>query len=440
MNGDRPALHVAVIGGGIIGACTALELAGRGHRVTLVEPGTPGGPQSASYGNGAFLSPASVIPMSFPGIWRKVPGFLLDRDGPLSIAPRALPRLAPWLLRFLLAGATQDRFRRTAGAIHALIHDAPARHLALAARIGRPDLVSQDGLLYAFPDRAAFAAEAMSWDLRRELGLHWEEVEGEALRALEPGLSPRYRFGVLLGAGAQCHDPGAYVAAIVAQAGTLGARRLAAEATGFALSGGRLAAVETTAGPLACDRAVIAAGIRSAALARRLGETVPLESERGYHVEIEAPSLRLARPVMPSDGKMANTMVAGRFRASGQVELSSTAAPPNWHRAEVLLRHLARTYPGLEIPAAGIRRWQGHRPSTPDGLPVIAAARRVEGVVHAFGHGHIGLNAAPATAEMAADLAEGRPPRIDPAPYRAARFRPWRPVSLAPPEAADDRR
>ncbi|MXN17883.1 FAD-dependent oxidoreductase [Pseudooceanicola sp. GBMRC 2024] len=416
-----PKSHVAVIGGGIIGATTALELVERGHRVTLLEPGTPGGPQAASYGNGAFLSPASVIPMSVPGLWRKVPGFLVDRNGPLSIAPLSLPRLAPWLLRFLLAGCTPARMRRIATALNALICDAPQRHADLAARIGRPDLIRRDGLLYAFPDRDAFAAEAGSWALRRDLGIAWQELDGPALRQLEPGLSPRYGFGVLVPSGGQCTDPGAYTAAIVAHAETLGLTRLTQRATGLEIRAGRIAGLVHEGGTLACDAVVLAAGVRSAMLAKQAGDRVPLEAERGYHVEIDAPTVTIGRPIMPSDGKMANTMVAGRLRASGQVELSSTDAAPNWNRAAVLLKHLKATYPELEIPAE-VRRWQGNRPSTPDGLPVIGAASRCAGLIHAFGHGHVGLNAAPATARLVADLLEGRPPEVDPAPYRAARF------------------
>ncbi|MEI4472968.1 NAD(P)/FAD-dependent oxidoreductase [Frigidibacter sp. MR17.24] len=417
-------LRIAVVGAGIIGACAAHELVRRGHEVTLVEAAVPGGEQAASFGNGAFISPASIIPMAMPGLWRQVPGYLSDPTGPLTIAPASLPRLLPWLCRFLWANATMPRARRTVAALHALLQDGPARHAALAAEIGAPGLIRRDGLLYAYPDRAAFAAEARSWSLRRDHGLVWRELEGEALRTAEPALSPRYGFGILLESGAHCTDPGAYVAAIVARACAAGAVLRRARATGFDMSGGRLGALLTDAGPLPCDRAVIATGIGGAALARRAGDRVPLEAERGYHLAIPGAGVTLRRPVMPSDGRMANTMTAGCLRAAGQVELSRADAAPNWARAEVLLGHLRDTYPGLEIPAEGLQRWQGNRPSTPDGLPVIGPARAA-GVFHAFGHGHVGLNAGPATAALLADLIGGRPPAIDPDPYAVGRFR-WR--------------
>jgi len=412
---------VAVIGAGIVGAATALELAGRGVRVALIEPAAPGGEQAASYGNGAFLSPGSVIPMSLPGLWRKVPGYLMDRTGPLTINPADLPRLAPWLLAFMRAGSTMEKVTRTAQCLRALIGDGPDRHLALAERIGRPELIVQEGLLHAFPDAEAFRAEAAIWALRRDCGLRWTELEGAALREVEPALAPTYRFGAFLPDGAQCTDPGAYVAAIVAHAVALGVTRIDAAATGFEAAEGRVTAVTTTRGPVACAQAVIAAGIASAPLARRAGDRVLLEAERGYHVQIDQPGIALRRPVMPSDGKMANTMIGTALRASGQVELSHATAAPNWHRADILLDHLRRSYDGLDIDPARVRRWQGNRPSTPDGLPVIGPAA-LRGVFHAFGHGHVGLNAGPKTAALVADLIEGRAPLIDPAPYSVRRF------------------
>ena len=211
--------HAVIIGAGIVGACIAQRMTSQGWRVTVIEPGAPGGPQAASYGNGAFISPASIIPMSVPGLWRKVPGYLLDTTGPLTIRWASMPRLTPWLSRFLLAGATEARLRRTVSRLDLLLQDGPARHRALADSIGLPGMIVESGLLYAYPDRAAFAAEAPFWALRREAGLTWQELDTPALRAAEPALSDRYTFGLLLAGGSQCTDPGGYAAAILRASG-----------------------------------------------------------------------------------------------------------------------------------------------------------------------------------------------------------------------------
>ncbi|MGY4303802.1 D-amino-acid dehydrogenase [Bradyrhizobium sp. USDA 4369] len=417
------ALRVAVIGAGIVGAAVAWELVKDGHAVTLIEPDEPGGPQAASYGNGAWISPASIIPMSMPGLWRKVPGYLLDPNGPLVLRWSAIPALAPWLLRFLVAGWTVEKVERTARALASLLRDGPQRHTTLAEEIGRPDFIRRTGLLYAYPHRQAFADEALAWRLRKDNGLAWSELEAEALRRREPLLSPDYRFGVLVPEGAHCTDPGAYVAAIVDAAVARGARLARGRATGFVIADRRLSAVMTDQGRIDCDRAVICAGVRSTALARAAGDRVPLASERGYHAVIAAPAAGPQCPVMPSDGRMANTPTTAGLRLAGQVELAGIDAAPDWQRVEILIGHALRTYPGLGSRAGlSVERWMGHRPSTPDGRPVIGLAAASADIVHAFGHGHVGLAAGPITGRLVSDLIAGKDAALDLRPFAASRF------------------
>jgi D-amino-acid dehydrogenase len=315
--------------------------------------------------------------------------------------------------------------QRTAKILSSLLSDAPMRHRAIAADCGQPDMIRQDGLLYVYPDRASFEADAFAWGLRRDNGVMWRELPGEELHAFDPSLSRRYTFAALVEAGGHCTDPGAYVALLVQRALGEGARMVKASASGFRIKDGRLTAVDTDSGAVECDGAVIAAGIQSKALAQMVGDRIPLESERGYHVEVVDPKAGPRIPIMPSDGKMANTMMPGRLRASGQVELASADAAPDWRRADILLRQLLSTYPDLGNSPEDLTvlRWQGNRPSTPDGLPVISRSSAAADVVHAFGHGHIGLAAGPKTGELVAAEFSRRPPLLDIGPFAASRFR-----------------
>jgi len=417
-------MHVVVIGAGIVGAATAVELLRDGHRVTIVEPGTPGGEQAASFGNGAWLSPSSVLPVSAPGLWRRVPKWLADPLGPLALHWSYLPTVLPWLRRFLVAGSTEAKVRRIAGAMRPLVEGSPERHLRLAEEAGVAHLIHRNGLLYIFPTRADFEAEALAWQIRRENNVGWIELDANELRQREPALDRRYNFGVLVEAGGHCSDPGAYVAALVAHAVSLGAELRQTRATGFDVAARRLRAVVTDAGPIACDRAVIAAGAWSRVLARTLGDRVQLETERGYHVIIRDPEAYPRTPIMPSDGKMANTMTSQGLRIAGQVEIAGLDAAPNWQRAEILRDHALRTYPDLprDLPPERITVWMGHRPSTPDSLPCIGIASGCGDVVHCFGHGHIGLASGALSGRLAADLISERPPSIDLSPYAPSRF------------------
>lgn len=416
--------HIVVIGAGIVGAAAAIELLKDGHRVTIIEPGPPGGRQAASYGNSGWLSPASIIPMSMPGLWKKVPGMMSDPAGPLAIRWRHILRLAPWLLRFVVAGATVAKVERTAGILSTLLHDAPERHEKLAQEIGRSDLILRKGLIYAYPDRAAFDAEALAWSLRRKNGVAFRELSPAELHALEPNLDRRYNFGVIVEKGGHCVDPGGYVAAIVAHAVALGAKLVTTKVTGFELTDQKLSAVQTENGTIACDRAVIAAGIHSKDLATLAGDTVPLESERGYHVVIPRDIATGTMPIMPGDGKMGNNPTLAGLRIAGQVELATSSDAPDWARADILLRHGERTYFDLSAPfdESRIDRWMGHRPSTPDGLPVIGRSSRTADIVYSFGHGHVGLATGPVTGCLVANLIAGRPSPIDLTAFSAGRF------------------
>ena len=416
--------HVVVIGAGIVGAATAIELLRDGHRVTILEPGEPGGEQAASYGNGTLLNPSSIIPMSAPGIWRKVPGWLADPLGPLTIRWRYLPRLVPWLVRFLRAGASEAKVAATARALRPLLLEAPARHRRLAEEAGVGELIARQGVLFVFPSRADFEAEELAWRLRRDNGVQWLELSADELRQREPTLDRRYTFGLFVEDNEQCRDPGSYVAALVRHAQSLGAELRRGKAHGFRIEAGRLRAVKADTGEIAADKAVIAAGAFSRELAAAAGDRVPLETERGYHAVITQPGIAPRYPVMPSDGKMGCVMTPQGLRLAGQVELAGLDAVPNWHRAAVLRDFARRVFPDLphDLPRERVKVWMGHRPSTPDGLPCIGPASLCADVLHAFGHGHVGLTAGATTGRLVADLISGKPPSIDPTPYSAQRF------------------
>ncbi len=416
--------HVAIIGAGIVGAACALELLRDGNRVTIIEPGEPGGEQAASYGNGTLLNPSSVIPMSTPGIWKKVPGYLLDPLGPLAIRWRYLPKLVPWLRRFVTAGSTPAKLETIARALQPLLAEAPQRHRALAEEAGVGDLIMRQGGLYAFPDRAAFEAEALSWRIRRDNGTRWLELNEDELRQHEPALSRNYKFGLLVEENGQCRDPGAYLAALIRHAVASGATLRKARATGFRIENRSLRAVLTDTGEVEADSAVIAAGAHSKQLAAAAGDRVPLETERGYHVVISDPGVTPRYPVSPSDGKMAFAMTPAGLRIGGQVELAGIEAAPNWKRAEVLLAFARNVYPGLpvDLPPERVKMWMGHRPSMPDGLPCLGPASGSGDIVYAFGHGHVGLTAGATTGKIVAEIIAGGPVSVDLKPYSAKRF------------------
>jgi len=261
------ASHVVVIGAGAVGASAALHALQAGLRVTLVEPDEPGGRQAASYGNAGWLSSHSVLPPASPGVWKQVPKWLSDPLGPLALRWGYLPQALPWLWRYLRAARSWPHVAQTAHALRSLLADAPALHQTQAQAAGVPELVEQRGLLHVFLNEAQFQKEARAWEIRRQEGIAWQTLDGQALREREPDIAPRYTFAVHVPETGHCRNPGTYVAALVRHAQALGATLHPSRATGFRVEQGRLRAVRTESGDIDCDRAVIAAGIRSRALA-----------------------------------------------------------------------------------------------------------------------------------------------------------------------------
>ena len=412
---------VVVIGAGIVGVCTAATLQRDGRDVVLIDPGEPG--MGASFGNGACLFPSSIVPMSMPGTARNVPRYLLNPEGPLSIRMRYLPRLAPWLLRFARAG-TAERAEAAARALRALLRDVQDGYAPLVKEAGAEDLLHRRGYLIVYESEAAFQADAGGNALRERNGIAVEEVAAARIREMEPKLAPIYARGRLIREAGHTSNPHRLVQRLCEMLVRKGGRIVREALTGFEDNGGVVTAVRTGAGRHPARAVVLAAGAWSKPLAAQLGDSVPLDTERGYHAMIARPECAPTLPVMSGEGKFIAITLETGIRFAGQVELASLDARPNWNRARILLRQGMRMFPGLGENGLLERQslWMGHRPSMPDSLPVIGPSSRFPNAIYAFGHGHVGMCAAPTTARIVTDLLAGRQPPVDIAPFSPRRF------------------
>lgn len=409
--------RVTIIGAGVVGLSCASYLQMQGHRVTLVDPRPPG--EYCSLGNAGCFSRASCVPLGLPGLWKKVPDWLLDPEGPLFIPLRYVPRLAPWLWRFQRASSI-DRVNRIADALHALLTVALDKWRPLAARAGVPELIVQNGYAFAYESAGAFDDDALGRRLRRERGVQIEVLTGAAVREFEPALSPSVTHLAVLPEQGHCPNPLRLSRALAERLRSGGATFVTATARGFDTANGRVTRVLTDGAPIDVDACVVAAGAHSNALSSRLGAYAPLETERGYHAMLAEPSVVPRRPIASGEGKYFVTPMEEGLRIAGTVELAGLDAPPDYRRADALLAKAQRLLPGLR--ARSVERWMGHRPSLPDSMPMIDATPRASNAFLAFGHGHVGLTAAAPTGEIIADLVAGRRPYMDIAPFSARRF------------------
>lgn len=414
--------RVGVIGAGMVGVCAASYLQRDGHSVFLIEAGNPG--EGASFGNAGAFNASSVTPVAMPGVIRKVPHWLSDPLGPLSLRWRYLPSVLPYLWRFVRAG-TEEKVHAQARALRPLVGPTLAMLKPLVEDAGAEDLVHQRGHLYVYRSPESLAKDGLAWVLRRENGVAVDEFDADELRQLEPTLSREYVCGLLVRENGHTGNPHRLVNRLAEHFLRRGGEIMRARALGFRLDGKRLAAIRTDAGEFAADAAVVCAGAWSKPLAAGLGDAVPLETERGYHLMIRDPEVMPTIPTADGDGKFVATPMELGLRFAGTVELAGLDAAPDWRRAEILLTQGRRMLPGLarEHAKERISVWMGHRPSLPDSLPALGPSSASPDIIYAFGHGHVGMTAAPMTGRIVADLVSGRPAPIDISPFAVSRFR-----------------
>lgn len=416
------ARNITIIGAGIVGVATACYLRRDGHDVTLVDERPPG--EYCSYGNAGILSPGSCVPQSMPGILWKVPGYLADPLGPLTVRWTYLPKAAPWLLRFL-ASSRRDRVEKIADALRPLLKQTFDAYEPLVKRAGVSDLIRRTGYLAVYESEDAYRGDALAWKLRRDRGVVIEELDPAGIERMVPGLAKIYRLGLYLPEQGFVANPERLTKSLAAQFEKDGGKIIQRKVLEIETNGAGPIALITDAGRLPVETVVVCAGVHSSELTSKLGEPVPLEAERGYHVTFSDPRVTLPMPVMAPEGKFFVTPMEMGLRIAGQAEFAGIYAEPNYARAEVLMKHMKRMFPGISM--ADHTKWMGRRPSTPDSMPVIGPSARVPNLYYAFGHGHVGLCAGAPTGRIIADLIAGRKPSIDVSPFRVERFFPARP-------------
>jgi D-amino-acid dehydrogenase len=405
MSHDRSSHKIAVIGAGIVGCATTLTLAAEGHTVTAFDPGLPGA--GASFGNAGAIVTGSVTPTATPGVLRMIPRYLLDRDGPAVLRWRHLPAALPWLWRFLRAGRPAE-VERISNALIPLVTQAIYAYRPLLKLASSEDRVTQAGWLKVYATEAQFQSSALERRLQAQAGISLVQLDRAELLDLEPKLAPDICYrGLFQPHCGFVRDPKALAEAFMTAAQKLGARHIRASVDRIrsVTDGG----IEVQAGGRSemFDKVVVAAGAWSARFARDIGDPVRLDAERGYHMVYRGTAEGLlTRPVVFPGMGMVLSPMAGGLRILNGTELAGMDAAPDFRRIRLLRDKARQVLPDLgDARAAG--EWMGHRPSTPDSLPVIGRSPRNPNVVYAFGHGHLGLTLAARTAGLVAQAIMG---------------------------------
>lgn len=413
---NRSNRRAIVVGAGIVGVCTGIELVRRGWAVTLVDRVEPG--ESCSFGNAGILAAQAVVPTAMPSVRGELPRMLLDRESPLVIRWGSLPHTARWLAEFWDA-TKGEKLEQTADALKALNSTSLELHEALARQAGVPELVRPTRYLYIARDKAKLDAEkGLAWRLRRERGSEIEVLDGPALHEAEPELSREYQRGVRLGPIGYTTNPFRLTQAYAALYAREGGRFVKAEVRALRPAGA-VTGLETSAGQMAAECVVIAAGAWSRELARPLGLKLPIIAERGYHVTFADPGITLNHVLSEAERQFAVTSMEMGLRVAGTEEIGLADDPPAWRRADVLMRQARAMFPNARLDKPS--KWMGPRPGTPDSLPAIGPLPGHPNIFIAAGHGHLGLTGGPNTGRIVAALATGERINIDVKPYAPGR-------------------
>lgn len=414
MADDR--VDVAVVGAGVIGLSCALWLQSRGRAPVLFD--AAGVANGASFGTAGLINGDAHLPVALPGMLGRVPGWLIDPHGPVRVRPGYALRAAPWLLQWVLASRASQA-RRGARALHALHRGVFDGYRAMLGEAAFGRLLRQSGGVVLARGERPGKDELLAIEIRDELGIGCETLGADRLRDLFPGIAPFAKRGLLFPNNGYTLSPHKLVDAmfdrIIGAGGTLRHERVLKLIPGP--DGWQLL---TSKANVVARAVIVCAGAWSKVLLGPLGVRIPLETERGYHLQLGAPSIPIALPIIHRARGLAITPMEEGLRLAGTVELAGLDAPPDETRATVLRRHLDELFPGMQADTR--RLWMGCRPSLPDSVAAIGPAARHPGLFVAVGHGHDGMIGAPSTGRLIAEIVTGSAPHVDPAAYGLARF------------------
>ena len=410
---------VTIIGNGIVGLCIARSLLNDGYAVTVISRDAHD--EGTSIGNASAIAQAEIIPIASPGLWKRIPGMLTDPLGPLHLRAGHIPKLMPWMYRFLRA-CRPDNYADGVAALAAIMEPVIRDHHAMLDDINGKHLLNNEGTLYVYRSEAARARDADAWRIRQEHGIEAFPLDRDGIRQHEPTLGDAAQFGYFSPNWETYTDPKELLILLAKHLQERGVTFITSEVDKIQSENGKVTALHfKNKQQHEIEHLVIAGGAWSGQLSKQLGEPFPIEADRGYNTTLPNPGLDMKMFVTFAEDSFVATPLSIGLRIGGAVEMGGVDALPNYARSDALLTLAKRYLPDLKTEDG--TQWMGHRPGTPDSIPVISKSATRKNVTYAFGHGHLGLTLSVTTARLIADMLEDRDPGIDMTPYRIDRYR-----------------
>ena len=410
---------VGIIGSGIQGLCIGLQLLKKGIPVTIFDKSNPSDNDftPASYGNAGHFSPYAVLQFNRPDILKDVPKMLFSSEGPLALKWNYVPKMIPWFLHYL-KNCNKKSMLHTAKYMNQILSLSIDAYEEIFKEIDTTNLIGRKGILYIWSNKN-LSSRKLEIKIRNDLGVKQKLLTKEEILKLEPNLNPIFDAGVFYEDAMHARDPGGILKKIFELYLKKGGKFIKENVRNLNNLNEKETSIKTDHKEYFFEKTVVASGAFSKKFTDQLGENIPLDTERGYHVHFKNKANLLSRPVICLDRGFGMTPMNQGLRAVGTVELGGLKNPPSKKRIAYVVKCAKELVPQLEKHDD---EWLGFRPTLPDFLPILGPSSKNKNIIYAFGHHHLGWTLGAITGKIVSGMLLGEKTNLDLSPYRSTRF------------------
>ena len=407
--------NIGIIGAGIQGISNALFLQKKGFNVTIFDRDEPGS-HAASYGNAGHFSPYASLSLNRTDVLADVPAMLLSSTGPLALKWNYVPKMIPWFMKFIF-NTTKNKMMHTAKNMHQILDLALPAYDELFDEIDLEGLVENKGILYIWNEKDLKSRE-LEIKVRDELGVQQQLVNKKEIHDLEPNIKPFYHGGVYYPYARHARNPKKILLKFFELFLKKGGKFEKQDVKQIEFND-EFPTVQTDSQKFNFDKIIIACGAFSKKLTDKLGERIPLDTERGYHIHFKNCDHLLSRPVIFSNRGFGITPMEQGLRVVGTVEFGGLDNPLSKSRIKNLINNAK--YMLDDLPEHE-DEWLGFRPTLPDFLPVMGPSKNHKNVFYCFGHHHLGWTLGPISGKIVSGMIAKENTNLNLDPYSSLRF------------------
>ena len=410
---------VGIIGSGIQGVCTGLQLIKKGIPVTIFDRQDPLSQdfKPASYGNAGHFSPYAILQLNRPDILFDVPKMLFSSYGPLALKWNYVPKMLNWFF-YYLKNCNKKSMMHTAKNMHQILSLSNDAYEEIFQEIDTKGLVEKKGIIYVWTNKN-LKSRNLEIKVRDEFGIKQKLLSQKEVLKLEPNLNPVFDAGVIFEYAMHARDPHGILKKIFKLFLNQGGKFIQTNITSIEQSKKDETIIRSENEEYKFEKSVVASGAFSKQFTDQLGEKIPLDTERGYHVHFKGKDKLISRPVIFLDRGFGMTPMNQGLRAVGTVELGGTENPLSKKRIDYVIRCAKELLPQL---GAHDDEWLGFRPTLPDFLPILGPSLKNKNIIYAFGHQHLGWTLGAITGKIVSGIVAGEKTNLDLSPYSSKRF------------------